>query len=428
MVPVQNMQKQFEKLLKKIKLTKAQREDARVKCRGVCKKIHEHFYTEEYNGSTKLIFGSYAKAKRTAIRPFSEDQDVDVLFKIPKETFDQYDAHQGNGQSELLQKIRDILLASKYALGEKPSAWGKVILVKTADGTHNIEVLPAYELEDGGFKIPNSEAGGSWEDFDPRANLENFRLSNLATGGLTGHLSRMVKRWALTVSSLSLKSFQIENFVIAFLEAYDFSDKKYSQIVADFFAYLLESVDEDNRSLVETAKNRSAKALSFEVEEKFEKATEEWRKIFGTSFPSRSSVYKNAADDIAAPEEEFIENRVPVRINSQYQLRIDCEVVQDGFRPTFLSSLRILRKQKRLEFFIAQHNIPEPFSVYWKVRNFGAEAEEQEQLRGKITLDEGRRRKKEGTRYEGEHFVECYIVKNGFCVQRAHIMVPIGSI
>lgn len=422
------MQKQFEKLLKNVALTKAQRKDAKTKYTGVCKVVHDHFYEEEYDGSTKLLFGSYAGVKRTAIRPFSEGQDVDVLFKIPKEIFDQYDAHQGNGQSELLQKIRDILLDSKYALGEKPKAWGKVILVKTADGTHNVEILPAYELADGSFKIPNSENGGSWEFFDPRADLENFRLSNTATDKLTRKLTRMIKRWALTVESLSLKSFEIENFVINFLKSYDYEDKKYSIIITDFFQYLSNNVGHDNQSFAETAKNRSAKALDFERNEEFESATEEWQKVFGPSFPSRSSVYKNLADDIAAPMEEFIDDIVPIRINDQYRLKIDCEILQDGYRPTLLSALRMLRKRKKLEFVITYHNVPEPFSVYWKVRNFGREAEDAGQLRGEITLDEGRRRKKESTCYEGEHFVECYIVKDGVCVQRAHIMVPIGNI
>ena len=62
----------------------------------------------------------------------------------------------------------------------------------------------------------------------------------------------------------------------------------------------------------------------------------------------------------------------------------------------------------------------------WKVRNFGSEAENLGQLRGEIVADEGNRKKKEETRYSGEHFVECYVIKNGICVARDKIMVPIG--
>lgn len=232
------MDEQFKEFCKNIKLTSIQREDARTKYSGVCKKIHDSFYTSEYNGNTKLIFGSYSKAKNTTIRPMIDDQDVDVLFKIPEDVFEQYRAYRTGGQSALLQRIRGILLESRYSLGERPKAWGKVILVKTTDGTHNVELLPALEHKDGSFTIPNSENGGSWDYFNPRDGLEKFRVSNENTGGLTRDLSRMIKRWAREVSSVSIKSFQIENFVIAFVERYEYSGKSYSSIVYDFFEYL----------------------------------------------------------------------------------------------------------------------------------------------------------------------------------------------
>lgn len=422
------MQKQFEKLCENIKLTSKQREDAKKKYSGVCKKIHDNFYDFEYSGNTKLIFGSYAKDKKTAIRPFSEDQDVDVLFKIPEDVYDQYRDYEDGGQSALLQKIRNILLDSKYALGEKPKAWGKVILVKTTDGTHNVELLPAFELEDGSFKIPNTENGGSWDDFDPRSELEKFRKSNEKNGGLTAILSRMIKRWSLEVASVTIKSYEIENYVIRFLDQYDFSEKKYSEIVKDFFEFLHECIDENNESYVNTAKERALKALKFENENKFENATDEWKKVFGkNSFPSRASVYENVYTKSKAPNEEFIENIIPVKIDPNFKIKIDCEVTQKGWRSkTLLSTLKFLQKEKELELFIRSTNIPEPLNIMWKVRNFGSEAENLGQLRGEIVADEGNRKKKEETRYSGEHFVECYVIKNGICVARDKIMVPIG--
>lgn len=419
------MQKQFERLCKNIRLTKNQRKDARKKYNGVCKVLHDHFYDSEYDGSTKLLFGSYAK--KTAIRPFSEGQDVDVLFKISEDVFNQYNAHEGNGQSALLQKVRDVLLESKYALGEKPKAWGKVILVTTAEGTHNVEVLPAFELPDGSFKIPNSEDGGSWEIFDPRSDLDAFSTSNSNTNKLTRDLIRMVKRWALEVSSLTMKSFQIDRYVINFLESYSYEGKPYAQIVYDFFHYLHPIVDEENKSFVETAKTRIFKAIAFEQEEKFEKATDEWKKIFGSSFPNHIAVHKAFSEDMRAPKEEFINERFPVHINDSYELVIDCEVERDGYRKSLLSTIKSLLKHKSLEFFIKRNTVPEPYRVFWKVRNFGVEAEDLDQLRGEIAEDEGKKRKIENTRYEGEHLVECYVVKDGICVQQASVSVPIGK-
>ena len=105
-----SIQKQFEQFYENIKLTSSQREDAKKKYNGVCKKLHDHYYPDsEYNGSTKLLIGSYGK--RTNIRP---PRDVDVLFIMPDDKFDQYDDNESNGQSQLLQDIKNC-----FQLGKK---------------------------------------------------------------------------------------------------------------------------------------------------------------------------------------------------------------------------------------------------------------------------------------------------------------------
>lgn len=54
--------------------------------------------------------------------------------------------------------------------------------------------------------------------------------------------------------------------------------------------------------------------------------------------------------------------------------------------------------------------------MYWKVRNHGLEAQLKAQLRGEITKDEGQQAKRESTKFVGNHYVDCYIVKDGTCV------------
>lgn len=436
------IQQQFDEFNENIKLTQPQREDAKTKYSGVCKKLHDHFYpSTEYNGDTKLLFGSYAK--HTAIRPMSEDQDVDVLFKIPEEIYQQYADYQTGGQSALLQKIRDILLESKYALGEKPKAWGKVILIKTADGTHNVELLPAYENADGTFIIPNSENGGGWDFFDPRAELERFRESNDQTNGLTGSLSRMIKRWSRETPSVSIKSFEIEDFVMSFLASYDYVGKGHSQIVADFFTHLLRIVDTDNRSYVETAKNRADKALAFEQEGKGEDATAEWKKVFGdSSFPTPSigksiiatfhQIVSKLQSLFPATTEEFLDRKYGIAtvLNPIYSVDVEVSINQNGWRQNhwILSEFqaRGFRIQKKASLlFKTTHNVPAPYIMKWKVRNFGDEAHKLGALRGEISDDDGSETKQESTLYSGEHYVECYIISDNKCVAVGNALVPI---
>ena len=49
-------------------------------------------------------------------------------------------------------------------------------------------------------------------------------------------------------------------------------------------------------------------------------------------------------------------------------------------------------------------------------------------LRGQIVKDNGTEIRNEDTNFEGAHFVECYIIKDGICVARDRIDVPIANL
>lgn len=163
-----SQQKQFEKFYKNILLTPEQRIDAKNKYSGVCKKLHDNYYPNtKYNGQTKLLIGSYGK--HTHIRPA---RDIDVIFIMPPEKFEQYDDNQSNCQSQLLQDIKKIL-ETKYP-NTPIKAFGKVVALEFADTKHNVEILPAWENEDRTFQIPNSNNGGSWENWNPRKEIKRI--------------------------------------------------------------------------------------------------------------------------------------------------------------------------------------------------------------------------------------------------------------
>ncbi|MCP6718761.1 MAG: nucleotidyltransferase [Patescibacteria group bacterium] len=280
------IQKQFEKFYANIKLTSVQREDARRKYDGVCKKLHDNYYPEiEYNGSTRLLIGSYGK--QTHIRPA---RDIDVIFIMPSEKFDQYDDNQSNCQSQLLQDIKKIL-EEKYP--DTPiRASGKVVILEFSDSQHQVELLPAWENEDKTFKIPNSENGGSWEGWDPRSEIQGIKDSDTKTGD-TKALIRMIKKWTERCS-VEIKSYKIENEVLNFFHLSDLKYQFYSILVRDFFAFFYDNAsDEDLKSHLKTVRDRAQKAYSFEEEGKINKATDEWKKIFGDDFPKEEEQQRN---------------------------------------------------------------------------------------------------------------------------------------
>lgn len=82
----------------------------------------------------------------------------------------------------------------------------------------------------------------------------------------------------------------------------------------------------------------------------------------------------------------------------------------------------VIPKGKDLQF-VARTNVLKPFQVFWQVVNTGEEARRANSLRGKIipstTAGVGGLRQKEATSYEGTHWIECFIVKEGVCVARS---------
>lgn len=282
------MEKVFDEFDKRISLTRNQVEDGKKKYNGVCKCVHNEFYDKDYNGSTKFLFGSYKL--KTNIRPLTESQDVDVLIKLPNEIFEQYDSYKENGQSALLDKIRKTL-AKTYTTTDKIKAWGKVILINFAENKHNVELLPAFEQEDKTFLIPNSENGGSWDIFDPRTQIDEFNNSNSINFCNTRILCKMIKTWRNNISSLTLKSYKIQELVIDYFNDPTVKTRKIEEIIHGFFVYAKGKLSKDYSTYFETAITRSTKAINYIAKKNYSSAHEEYIKIFGPSFPSYDSKF-----------------------------------------------------------------------------------------------------------------------------------------
>lgn len=447
------MDSAFRKFLENIKLTDLQKADAETKIKNVSETLHAKYYpTTTYDGSTKLLIGSYGK--HTHIRP---PKDIDLLFKMPDSEFARFDALSGNKQSQLLQEVRGIL-KDRFSTTEGIKAWGKVILISFSESTHTVELLPAWRLPSGEYRIPNTENGGSWDIWNPSAEIKAIHDSSTQTKH-TKSLVRMLKAWVRNCG-VPLKSYILEILVIDYLrDQYSNQvNEQYPQLVLGFFEYLRAkrhgsvhslgssqsiSLGDAWASRVDSAVSRAEKAIEYEAADKLRDASLEWQKIFGADFPTvadRAIAVDPIPDKIAqltreypSAKEEFLESKygIPTRVVPGYDVSIDAEVTQNGFRTglltEFLRKHFPLLKGKKLKFRVQKINVPGPYSIFWKVRNFGEEAKKADGLRGEITPDAGSQEKTESTLYHGEHYVECYIVKDNVCVAIGKVLVPIGS-
>jgi len=109
----------------------------------------------------------------------------------------------------------------------------------------------------------------------------------------------------------------------------------------------------------------------------------------------------------------------PVQI--QGAVKVTATYLKHGWRPMKFRSGESLTKGYSLHF-MASTNIARPYTVYWQVVNTGKEADDRNCLRGGFYDEkwkEGKRYRKESTMYQGQHWVECFVVKNGMVVARS---------
>ena len=68
---------------------------------AITKRLNTDFWDTDSDVSHGLYVGSYGR--NTAIDTVS---DIDMIFQLSYSIYQQYDAHEGNGQSSLLQAVR----------------------------------------------------------------------------------------------------------------------------------------------------------------------------------------------------------------------------------------------------------------------------------------------------------------------------------
>jgi len=426
------MDEHFNLLYENIKLTKAQREDAKIKRNGVSHSLYQEFYGGDYDPSTRLIIGSHGK--HTATRyPVN---DVDLIFKIDEDTLTRYQAYADNGPSALLRRARKKLMET-YVNTSIIRTWGKVVLVAFSEGSHNVEVLPCYENDDGTFTIPNSEGNdgkGSWDIFDPRAEMKMIADSESETG-ITRQFIKMAKRWRRR-ANLDIKSYQIEFYIVSFLEEYASKGVSWSQLFEEFMLWLEQQgadYNDEDASKITTARKRAQRAREYELLEDYEDTCNEWRKVFGEQFPLYDKdleTVKNL-ERLYPTSEQYIQELYPVAINPQLNLVIHADYTEGRSDPHpfahFFRNVGSAFNKNAKFFFRVSSNIEGEVRYLWKIRNFHDEARDANDLRGEIH-DEGRKRThEEGARYSGTHYVDCYAVVDEVVVAQSRRFVPIGQ-
>ena len=284
--------KRFELFLTNIRLTDAQTTAGRERRANAVAPLNSHYWRSFSATDNSRYVGSWGK--HTPVRP---PRDVDVLFRLPPATFRRFEQRVGNRQSQILQEVRGVLGARFPNTAIRGD--GPVVVVPFV--SHNIELIPAFELQNGRSLVCMTDRGGWYKEADYSAEAVAIQVSNNGSGGKTRELVRMMKRWQ-SYCSVPIKSFWIELLAIRFLAGWQYRNKTrvyYDYMIRDFLSYMERQahgfvyapgtneamyLGDAWVSRVVTAKNRAIKACSLEVVNGAG-AGDEWQKIFGADIP-----------------------------------------------------------------------------------------------------------------------------------------------
>lgn len=409
---------------------------------NITTRLNKDFWNQDSDTYHRRQVGSYGR--RTAINGIS---DLDMVFELPWAVYEKYRSYAGNGPSQLLQAVRKSLLV-RYPRTEIKGD-GQVVVIEFEKFV--VEVLPAFVDKDcDGYRFGDANNGGSWRVCKPLHEISAVDTRNVETNRNYKHVCKMLRAWK-NRHGVNMGGMLIDTLAYNFFGANDkYNDKSYASygaLFVDLFGYLgaLNHQDywiapgsgqrvQSKGKFQPKAKKAAAKcqkALEADTEKKQAKL---WREVFGLAFPLEIAVLAKAEaaireDAVAAGGEQFIEDLFPVDIRED--LSIDCDVSErdkvggklrrmSGFFPW-------LPQGRSLRFHVTECSVSRPYDLYWKVRNVGPEAERRGMIRGQILLDEGKSERREKTDFQGPHFVEAYVVKNGVCVARDIIDVAIGE-
>lgn len=266
--------------------------------RTITKRINQDFWGSDSETLHSIYVGSYGRG--TAIYT----SDIDIVVELPWTEYTKYNNYIGNGQSALLQAVRNSI--SKTYSSSHIGADGQVVDVVFSDGV-KFEVVPAFKYsDDSGYCYADTNSGGSWKSMNPKLEILTFNGQNSLTNGNLKRLCRMVRAWNAKKVVL-MPGVLIDTLAYRFMQQYEYADKSYSYydwMARDFFQYLIDVADQSYwlkpgsnqrvsskysfKSEAEAAHSKCLDALKHYDKDYNYLWNEDWRQIYGNKFPATS--------------------------------------------------------------------------------------------------------------------------------------------
>jgi hypothetical protein len=260
-------------------------------------RLNYDFRNTSSDTANRFYGGSYGR--NTAVQSVS---DIDLLYVLPYEVYTQYHGHSGNGQSALLQAVKQSLL--KTYSSSTIGADGQVAQIAFTDNV-TFEVVPVFLNTDNSYRYPNANNGGTWDICWPKHEIDAFAKRNEECNKNLVELGRMARAWRDS-NNVPMSGMLIDTLAYQFLETWGYRDKSYlyyDYLTRDFFKFLAgqDPLQQYWRApgsgsyvyrkgsfeyKARQAELRALEAIAHLEKSEFWSAKQKFREIFGTAFPS----------------------------------------------------------------------------------------------------------------------------------------------
>lgn len=263
---------------------------------ALTKRLNRDFWDSESEVNHSFYTGSFGRG--TAIGLTS---DVDMVFRLPYEIYEKYNNYQYNGQSALLQSVRESI-KKRYAYTDIGGD-GQVVVVPFDDDI-TFEILPAFINKDESYTYPDSNDGGRWRVTNPKPEIDAVNEIDKECNYNLKPLCKMARAWKKTWD-VPISGLLIDTLAYNFIQNWKYKDKSYfyyDWMSRDFFDYLRNQNEKQDywyapgsgqyvyrKGLFEykavRCYNLSLEAIKLESDEHTWSSKQKWREIYGTSFP-----------------------------------------------------------------------------------------------------------------------------------------------
>ena len=203
--------------------------------RAITKAVNREFWNSNSETAHTLYVGSYGRG--TAV----DSSDIDILVELPELEYEHYDRQKGNGQSRLLQAVKEAIQGTYSRTDIR--ADGQVVKVSFTD--MKFEVLPAFKIGNNSYLYPDTNMGGNWLSTNPKSEQDAMHDKNSSSRGLLfdtcKHMRRIRDKY---YSSYHLSGIVIDSFAYEAIGNYawsknanrtSISNGKYEDHLYDYF-------------------------------------------------------------------------------------------------------------------------------------------------------------------------------------------------